>query len=549
MNERTHFFRKVAYGVAIAVLLFPLSLLSSPATVDSEGGTLAQLRSEYRLGQGDLGEIDPASETIKLATLGLRGLAVNLLWEKATHYKKVEDWTNLAVTLEQLAKLQPNFITFWKYQSWNLSYNVSVEFDDYHDRYYWVRRGIQFLEQGEKYNRDNPELLAELGWVNGQKIGRSDEKKQYRRLYKADDDFHPVDRPPVERDNWLVGKNWYLKSIAAVDEKGRSLGRKSPAIFYSTPSKSQMSYSAAIEDEGLFERAVAGWKKGGKEWSDFGRVPIEHSTGPILYLGDEEKLAKRVEELREQLTSLLDGVEEKVASEALAKLTDEQREALDTPYDKITEEQRELAYEARQQIKVTPELLAEKIAEDLPEKQREAEVLAADLRDTSRLLQFTQNYKSTTNYDYWALRCEFEQTRAAMTARELVYRARREFMDKAAPVTAKEIYEEAFARWKEVFEEFPDLMDVGGTTGDDIMVFVYEYNEVLEQLDEQIADDFPLWDLIENFDTERVFQVELHNREQKQGDGDEKEAAEGTPAGEPENDPEADAATAVPALP
>ena len=59
MNERTSFFRKVAYGVAIAVLLFPLSLLSSPATLDSPGGKLAQMRSEYRLGQGNLGEIDP----------------------------------------------------------------------------------------------------------------------------------------------------------------------------------------------------------------------------------------------------------------------------------------------------------------------------------------------------------------------------------------------------------------------------------------------------------------------------------------------------------
>ena len=77
-----------------------------------------------------------------------------------------EDWTNLTATLEQLAKLQPNFITFWKFQAWNLSYNVSVEFDDYHDRYSFVRRGIEFLKEGEKYNRDNPQLLCGFGLVH-----------------------------------------------------------------------------------------------------------------------------------------------------------------------------------------------------------------------------------------------------------------------------------------------------------------------------------------------------------------------------------------------
>ncbi len=109
----------------------------------------------------NLGEVDPASETIKLATLGLRGVAVNLLWEKANYYKKVEDWTNLTATLEQLAKLQPNFITFWKFQAWNLTYNVSVEFDDYHDRYYYVRRGIQFLRKASTTTLDqSPSALG-----------------------------------------------------------------------------------------------------------------------------------------------------------------------------------------------------------------------------------------------------------------------------------------------------------------------------------------------------------------------------------------------------
>ena len=43
----------------------------------------------------------------------------------------------------------------------------------------------QFLQEGEHYNTDNPQLLWDLGWFIGQKIGRADEYVQYRRLFKA----------------------------------------------------------------------------------------------------------------------------------------------------------------------------------------------------------------------------------------------------------------------------------------------------------------------------------------------------------------------------
>ena len=88
MNNSS-FFRKIIYIVIIACLLIPLSLVARPASVDSKsGGQLADLREEYELSQGQMTEIDPASETMKLASLGLRGVAVNLLWMQAIEHKK-----------------------------------------------------------------------------------------------------------------------------------------------------------------------------------------------------------------------------------------------------------------------------------------------------------------------------------------------------------------------------------------------------------------------------------------------------------------------------
>jgi len=61
------FQRKVIYLALIAALLVPLSLISRPATTavagnsGSAGGKLAQLREDYKLGQAQVGQIDPTA--------------------------------------------------------------------------------------------------------------------------------------------------------------------------------------------------------------------------------------------------------------------------------------------------------------------------------------------------------------------------------------------------------------------------------------------------------------------------------------------------------
>ena len=104
---------------------------------------------------------------MKLSTLGLRGVAANILWGWANYYKKIEDWDKLEMTVNQIIRLQPNFVEVWDFQAHNLSYNVSVEFDDYRMRYQWVKKGIDFLILGTHYNRDEPGLLSQVGWFVG----------------------------------------------------------------------------------------------------------------------------------------------------------------------------------------------------------------------------------------------------------------------------------------------------------------------------------------------------------------------------------------------
>ncbi len=522
MTERTSFLRKIGYGIAIAVLAVGMMWLSAPATVTKDGGRnpggrLAELRNQYRLAQVNLGEIDPASETIKLATLGLRGVAVNLLWEKANYYKKVEDWTNLTATLEQLAKLQPNFIIFWQFQAWNLTYNVSVEFDDYHDRYYYVRRGIEFLKEGERYNIDHPRLLWDLGWFIGQKVGRADEYVQYRRLFKEDDDFHPPDRTLEDRDNWLVGKEWYEKAIDSVDNKGHSLGRKSPRDFYSSPAKSQMNYAEAIEEEGYFEKAQRAWVKAAEEWREFGDTVIEHSTGVKLQLGSQPRLEEEIAETRAKLDAIMPAAREKLVEEKRQALTDQERALLDTPREKLTPEQAEQHYGLESQLTVTDREVAERIGREQPENAKQALQLASELDRLERRLRFTVNYKRDANYDYWQLRADFEQTRNALDAREAMYYAKDAFK-KADLLKAKQLYEEGFAKFRLVIDEFPGILGEEITTGEDPLEYVKDYRDALDQLDETIDADFPLWDVIDRFDREQSFVEELNEHRRRQGE-------------------------------
>ena len=219
MSKNNSFYRKIAYLCGIAILIVPISLISAPAASRTQGGgELSQLRRDYKLSQAQLGKIDPASASMSLATLGMRGVAANLLWQKAIESKKKEDWDVLKATLNQITKLQPNFVSVWQFQAWNISYNVSVEFDDFRHRYHWVKKGIDYLLEGTEYNESEPLLLWDAGWFFGHKMGRADEYKQFRRLFREDEDFHqelPIDLNQVRGadgrpDNWLCGRWFFL---------------------------------------------------------------------------------------------------------------------------------------------------------------------------------------------------------------------------------------------------------------------------------------------------------------------------------------------------
>lgn len=503
MNRRS-LIRKLTYLVLIAVLLAPLSYFSLPATVATQnepagvGGKLAQLRDEYKLGQANLGEIDPAGETMKLATLGLRGVAANILWDKANEAKKKEDWTGLQSTLDQLSKLQPNYISVWRFQAWNVSYNISVEWDDYHDRYFWVKEGIKFLIRGARYNTMEPRLIYDTGWFTAQKIGIADEHEQFRRLFREDEDPEFPDhrsRPLNRRDNWLVGQEFFEKAIALVDDRGASIRSMNPLTFFCQPAMSQINFSNGLEEDGTFEeKAKQAWIEAAARWDAYGNRELPTSDGLTVRLNDFELLTEKAEKLKKELDALAPGLRDEIYADKKAKLSAADREVLDMPPAARSQEEAYKAFGLETRLRATNQELAERVKGASAEQ---AKKLADSIDSTQRVADAIARDRHTINFNYWRSRCQMEKTDSALEGRRLLYSAARLFDDAALP-ESREAYEKGFAEWRKTLDEFPHMVD-DAVGGDYLIDAVKGYGEVLKRLDAPFPKDFVLQDMIDAY--------------------------------------------------
>ncbi len=511
MTERRSFYRKIGYLVAIAVLWIPISLLSQPAKLDADGkpspgGLMAQERDTYRLAQSTLGEIDPTSETAKLATLGMRGVAVQLLWNSAKHYQMVEDWTSLTAVLEQIIRLQPNFYSVWDYQAHNLSYNISVEFDDYRDRFVWVMEGIEFLKKGVAYNQFDPRFLARLGWFHGNKIGRADENKQYRALFAK----QQQEKGEKLTDNWLVSHEWYKRAQALVDSGkrlrvyiGSSLGASqtkpgerapSPLLFHSDAAMSLINYADNLEEDGTFgDAAKTAWENAAAEWQAYSKRDLASSYGYSVHLEDLERFRGQIDDLKTKMEALLPGTQQKLIEEKRAKLSEAERTALDKKYSERDPEEGQLASNAEIKAKVTWEEVALRAPDD---KRTQAREIAAEIADLEQKINTIDTYRDIVNYNYWNERCKVEPTEACLEARELMHRAGQAY--RAADLAkAKELYETAFKKWDEVLKGSP-ILRTNSIMADDLVEEIKKYQKLLGQFTgEDLPKDFILQDLID----------------------------------------------------
>jgi len=465
--------RKLIYLVAMLAMLVPLFLLGQPSSGSGDsGGQLTEMRNRFNIAESDLGEISPASETMKLASLGMRGVAATLLWNKAHHYKVAHEWDRYKATLNNISLLQPHFDKVWEHQAHNLAYNVSTEFDDYRQRYEMVREGTEFLSKGVRQNRNAPRLVWYTGWFYGSKMGMSDEKIQFRKLFSDDEVLHEklleegiaVDSPEArgpyfKPDNWLVGRLWLRNGYDLVDS-GVKIRRQTPLNFYETGPKWRIKHAEAIEDEGVLdERAQNAWQMAAQDWQEFGERSVPTTAAFTIKLGQLDELVRlkalRLEEFR--------------------KLTGEEMPGIENQWQ--------------------PDLIpyAKKAA---PEDRMRAMELADQIMDIEERRVKTEGYRNQINYPYWDTLTQAEQEERTVKARRLIYEAEKA-NEEAELDKAIELYEQAFAVWAEIFDDYPIL--TVDDSAEDLMRSIRRYSVAIDS--EELADDFPLAAFVEMMGT------------------------------------------------
>ena len=498
MNRTTSLWRKLTYLAILLAMLIPLFMLGQPSGGKGDpGGQLSVMRHEYNIAESDLGEISPASETMKLASLGMRGVAATLLWNKAHTYKVMHEWDRLKATLNNIALLQPHFDKVWEHQAHNLAYNVSTEFDDYRQRYEMVREGTEFLTRGVRQNTNAPRLVWYTGWFYGQKLGMSDEKVQFRRLFSDDVLLHEalqaeniaVDsfeaRGPLGKpDNWLVGRLWLNHGYELVDS-GVKIRRQTPLNFYETGPKWRIKHAESIESEGILDaRAQNAWQLASDDWLAFGTRSIPTTSPFTIKLNELEELEAQREEKIEEFRLLNEEAFATARQALIDSMPSEILEFWQKPESELTFQQKQLMPSILKGL--VPDLTA--LAKTSDKSVRLDSVnLAAQVKDLNERILKTTGYRTQINYPYWKTLAQAEQEERTVKARRLIYEAE-QANDNAELDKAIELYEQAFAVWAEIFDDYP-LLTIDDTA-EDLFESVRRYMVAIDS--QEIPEDFPL---------------------------------------------------------
>ena len=288
-NMTTAQSRKLTYLGGMIFLLIPIVWLGRPSDGKAgSGGKLAQLRSKYELGESDLGDVDPSSAAMNLVLLGMRGVAVNLLWVDLDKQKDMKRWAEMQAVTESIVRLQPHFEKVWEFNGWNLAFNTSAEWDAVPDRYYWVKTGGKFLKRGVERNRKSTHLQYHVANVLQKKIGIADESKDYRRFFLHDPDpkFNGGVDPefnPDGLDSYLAAKA--AAELACIKEETRAQHILDRSLFRSMPARCQFDYAMVLQKDGKFgEETREAWQLALSDWTQkYGKETFRVSIGDELF--------------------------------------------------------------------------------------------------------------------------------------------------------------------------------------------------------------------------------------------------------------------------
>lgn len=124
------------------------------------------------------------------AALGaFRGIAADMLWYRAEMLKREGQFYDAKALRDWIVTLQPRFPEVWRYQAWDMAYNISVQTGTQEERWDWVNKAIRLLrDEGIPNNPTAVPLYRELSWIFFHKIGQfTDDMHWYYKVRLAEE--------------------------------------------------------------------------------------------------------------------------------------------------------------------------------------------------------------------------------------------------------------------------------------------------------------------------------------------------------------------------
>ncbi len=123
-----------------------------------------------------------------MALGGFRGIIADILWIRAGDLQQRGKYYELVQLSDWILKLQPKFSAAASHMGWNMAYNVSVACKLPEDRWRWVRRGIQLMQEAVTMNPNDPNVYHELAWIYQHKLGNvlDDAQRYYKETMARD---------------------------------------------------------------------------------------------------------------------------------------------------------------------------------------------------------------------------------------------------------------------------------------------------------------------------------------------------------------------------
>jgi hypothetical protein len=166
---------------AAVLLIFGVAKLPLEQRVTHDLRQSQMLEEPIRLGVGEnLGQAGIAA-----SLGGLRGLAACIFQLRAHVEFTHVNWAKVDSLYKLATRLQPRNARYWEEASWHMAFNAASYYlydkdlkpalrgQLYHDH---VKRGVEILEEGLEFQKDNPRLwqkLAELHWHRSKDFKRA----------------------------------------------------------------------------------------------------------------------------------------------------------------------------------------------------------------------------------------------------------------------------------------------------------------------------------------------------------------------------------------